>query len=48
MDKRESEHQSTIEVVSIEGLVPKDHLPRKIDNAIKFIFDKVKELYCPQ
>lgn len=47
MAKREPERQSTIEAVSPEGLVPKDHFLRKIDNAVNFIFisDKIKELY---
>jgi transposase len=49
MIKRTSSHQSTIELVSIDGLVPRDHLLRKIDKAIDFgfIYDKVKDLYCP-
>ena len=37
-----------MEFVSIEELVPKDHLLRKIDKVIDFGFirEKVKDLYC--
>lgn len=37
-----------MEFVSIEELVPKDHLLRKIDKVIDFAFirEKVKDLYC--
>lgn len=37
-----------MEFVSIEELVPKDHLLRKIDKLIdlSFIYDKVEHLYC--
>lgn len=37
------------EMVSLEQLVPHDHLVRKIDAAIDFEFirDEVKERYCP-
>jgi transposase len=40
--------QISMEFVSIEELVPKDHLLRKIDKAINFGFirEKVKSLYC--
>ena len=40
--------QISMEFVSIEELVPKDHLLRKIDKVIdfRFIRDKVKSLYC--
>jgi len=40
--------QTSLEFVSIESLVPKDHLLRKIDRVIDFEFirAKVKELYC--
>jgi len=40
--------QTHLEFVSIESLVPKDHLLRKIDRVIDFEFirDKVKDLYC--
>ena len=49
MLKRQSSQQIKIELVSIEELVPKDHLLRKIDSAIDFgfIYEKVKDLYCP-
>jgi len=40
--------QSSLEFVSIEELVPEEHLLRKVDRAIDFEFirDRVKELYC--
>jgi transposase len=40
--------QQQIEIVTIEQLVPKDHLLRKIDEAIdfSFIYEKVKSYYC--
>lgn len=40
--------QTNLEFVSIEQLVPKDHLLRKIDKYIDFSFirEKVKDLYC--
>lgn len=40
--------QTSLEFVSIEELVPKDHLLRKIDRVIDFGFirEKVKDLYC--
>jgi len=40
--------QISMEFVSIEELVPKDHLLRKIDKAIDFGFirEKVRSLYC--
>jgi len=35
--------------VVLDGLVPENHLVRKIENAIdfSFIYDKVKDLYSP-
>lgn len=48
MLKRKISQQSELELVSIETLVPKDHLLRKINKAIdfSFIYDKVEHLYC--
>ena len=48
MFKRKTTHQSELELVSIETLVPRDHLLRKINKAIDltFIYDKVEPLYC--
>jgi transposase len=44
----EGAHQHEIEMVTIESLVPPDHLLRKIDSAISFEFirEKVRHLYC--
>lgn len=49
MLKRKTSHQSELEFISIEELVPRDHLLRKIDRAIdfSFIYEKVEGLYCP-
>lgn len=40
--------QSSLEFVSIDELVPKDHLLRKVDKYIdfRFIHELVKDLYC--
>ena len=49
MLKRKRAQQTELEFISIEELVPEDHLLRKIDKAIDFtfIYDKVEPLYCP-
>jgi transposase len=49
MLRQRNHKQTEMEMVSIGQLVPQDHLLRKIDKAIdfKFIYDKVKNLYCP-
>ena len=38
-----------IQMISIEQLVPQDHLLRKIDSLIdfNFIYDLVEDKYCP-
>jgi len=48
MLKERTSIQSELELVSIEELVPRDHLLRKIDKAIdfSFIYEKVRHLYC--
>lgn len=48
MLKRKKAQQTELEFISIEELVPEDHLLRKIDRAIdfRFIYDKVEHLYC--
>ena len=40
--------RNVIEFVSLEAMVPEDHLLRKIDAAIDFdrIYDFVEDLYC--
>ncbi|HEY8530009.1 MAG TPA: transposase, partial [Paenibacillaceae bacterium] len=40
--------RTQISLVSLEELVPEDHLVRKIDQAIdfSFIYDLVEDLYC--
>ena len=49
MLKQRLEKQRELEFVSIEELVPPDHLLRQISQAIDFEFirDKVRDLYCP-
>ncbi|TNH24893.1 transposase, partial [Testudinibacter sp. TR-2022] len=48
MLKSPPSNQSKLEMVTLEQLVPKDHLVRKIDQAIDFEFirDEVAHLYC--
>ena len=45
--KKDKSKQSQIQMVSIEELVPQDHMLREIENAIdwSFIYDEVKGLY---
>ena len=49
MLKKPLPQQTALEMVSLEGLVPKDHLLRKIEAAVDFSFihDRVAGLYCP-
>ncbi|WP_019961579.1 IS1182 family transposase, partial [Woodsholea maritima] len=49
MLKKPSPQQTAFELVSLESLVPSDHLLRKIDAVIDFSFihDRVAGLYCP-
>jgi transposase len=49
MLRKPTPQQTAFEMVSLEGLVPKDHLLRKIEAAIDFCFihDRVAGLYCP-
>ena len=46
--RKENFREDEINVI-LDGLVPKNHLVRKIENAIdfSFIYDKVKDLYSP-
>lgn len=48
MLKEPSPQQTELEMVTLEQLVPADHLLRKIEGAIDFSFihDRVKHLYC--
>ena len=45
---KEKSERNTLEMVSVDGLVPQDHLLRKIDSAVDFtrIYDFVEDLYC--
>ena len=48
MLQKDKKERNQLEFVSIETLMPKDHVLRKIDSAIDFtrIYDFVDELYC--
>jgi len=48
MPKEPAAHQHALEMVTLESLVPEDHLLRQIDAVIDFEFirDKVRHLYC--
>lgn len=48
MLKKPSPQQTALEMVTLESLVPADHLLRKIDAVIDFSFihDRVADLYC--
>ena len=48
MLKKRSPHQTELEMVSLDSLVPSDHLLRKIDAVIDFSFihARVADLYC--
>ena len=48
MLQKDKKERNQLEFVSIETLMPKDHVLRKIDSAIDFtrIYDFVEELYC--
>ena len=47
--KKNREIQNQIQFISLEDLVPQDHILRVIDKAIdfSFIYDEVKDLYSP-
>lgn len=49
MLKKPGAQQTELEIVTIDSLVPQDHLLRKIDAVIDFSFihDRVAGLYCP-
>ncbi|AVC45657.1 hypothetical protein RLV_1978 (plasmid) [Rhizobium leguminosarum bv. viciae] len=49
MLKKPAPQQRALEMVTLDSLVPKDHLLRKIDAVIDFSFirDRVAGLYCP-
>ena len=48
MLQKDKKERSQLEFVSIESLMPKDHILRKIDSAIDFtrIYDFVEDMYC--
>jgi len=49
MLKRAAPEQTALEIVTLDGLVPKDHLLRKIDAVIDFSFihDRVSACTAP-
>jgi len=48
LSEKEVESRKQLKVISIEDLVPGDHLLRKIEGSLdfSFIYDEVRELYC--
>ena len=49
MLEKNVQNRNQVEIISLEELVPKEHLLRKIDNAVDFekIYEFVEDLYCP-
>jgi len=49
LSKQQTEGHYQIPIVSLDDLVPEDHLVRKIEKAIdfSFIYDLVKDRYSP-
>jgi len=49
MLNKEARKEAQVQIVSVDELVPEDHLLRKIDSAIdwNFIYDLVEAKYCP-
>ena len=49
MLNKNEENRQALEIVSIDGIVPREHLLRKIDAAVNFgrIYELVEDLYCP-
>lgn len=47
MGKKDSAERTQMEIASLEDLVPRNHLVRKLEDAIdlSFIYDEVKGLY---
>ena len=48
LNKNQVDNRREIQIISIEDLVPKNHILRDIDRAINldFIYDEVSDLYC--
>jgi transposase len=48
MTKSNLDNRGQMQILSIDDLVPSNHILRDIDKAIdfRFIYDLVKELYC--
>ena len=49
MLNKNEENRKALEIVNLDDLVPREHLLRKIDAAVKFerIYKLVEDLYCP-
>ena len=47
MGKKDNAERTQMEIASLEDLVPRNHLVRKLDEAIdmSFIYEEVKDLY---
>ena len=48
MIENKSDKRGQVQIISVESLVPKNHLLRKVDKVIdfNFIYDLVKDTYC--
>lgn len=48
MIKRSENLRRNVEIIDLEGLVPQNHLLRKIDTVVDFthIYELVEDLYC--
>ena len=48
MLEKNVQNRNQVEIISLENLVPQEHLLRKIDNAVEFekIYEFVEDLYC--
>jgi len=48
MLERAKNLRNNLQIVDLEGMVPQDHLLRKIDRVVDFahIYDLVEHLYC--
>ena len=49
-ERKNRDNQNQMKIISLEDLVPQDHMLRDIDQAIDFslIYDLVKDLYAQE
>lgn len=50
LTKQDKSHREQVEIISLDALVPKDHLVRKIDATIDFdfIYERVEDMYSDE